>query len=69
MDLHRPGSFLDPASAAGAVISKQKAETTRIAKEQERAIHEKLSRNGHPIPKYEFLELIGKGSYGRVFKA
>lgn len=61
-------TFLDPASA-GDNVSKQKAATIRIAKEQEKAIHEKLSRNNHPIPKYEFLELIGKGTYGRVFKA
>lgn len=64
----RSQTFLDPASA-GDSVSKQKKETTRIAKEQEKAIHEKLSRNNHPIPKYEFLELIGKGAYGRVFKA
>lgn len=62
-------SFLDPASAVSDTVSKQKAATRRIAKEQENAIHEKLLRNNHPIPKYEFLELIGKGAYGRVFKA
>ena len=61
-------NFLDPASA-GDKVSRQKKETIRIAKEQEKAIHEKLARNNHPIPKYEFLELIGKGAYGRVFKA
>lgn len=60
-------SFLDPASAGNNL--KQKAETARIAKEQEKAIHEKLTRNNDPIPKYDFLELIGKGAYGRVFKA
>lgn len=60
--------FLDPASA-GDNVSKQKAAAIRIAKEQEKAIHEKLLRNKSPIPKYEFLELIGKGAYGRVFKA
>lgn len=59
--------FLDPASAGNNL--KQKAETARIAKEQEKAIHEKLTRNNDPIPKYDFLELIGKGAYGRVFKA
>ena len=60
--------LLDPAST-GDNLSKQKAQTIRIAKEQEKAIHEKLARNNHPIPEYEFLELIGKGAYGRVFKA
>lgn len=61
-------TLLDPASA-GDDVSKQKAATIQIAKEQEKAIHEKLTRNNHPIPKFEFLELIGKGTYGRVFKA
>ena len=60
--------FLDPVSA-GDNVSKQKAAAIQIAKEQEKAIHEKLLRNKHSIPKYEFLELIGKGAYGRVFKA
>lgn len=68
MELPYARSFLDPASAARDTLSKQKTETIRIAKEQEKAIHEKLARNNHPIPKYEFLELIGKGAYGRVFK-
>lgn len=63
-----PHHFLEPASAARDTLSKQKTETIRIAKEQEKAIHEKLARNNDPIPKYEFLELIGKGAYGRVFK-
>lgn len=67
MSSSRP-TYLDPVTA-GNNLSKQRAETTRIAKEQEQAIHEKLARNNHPIPKYEFLELIGKGAYGRVFKA
>jgi hypothetical protein len=68
MDHSLSRSFLDPSSAARETLSKQKTETMRIAKQQEKAIHEKLLRNNHPIPKYEFLELIGKGAYGRVFK-
>lgn len=62
-------SFLDPRSALDSSRkTKQKAEAVKIAKQQENAVHEKLKRNGLPIPKYEFLELIGKGAYGRVFK-
>lgn len=62
-------SFLDPSSAIGSSRkTKQKAEAVKIAKQQETAVHEKLKRNGLDIPKYEFLELIGKGAYGRVFK-
>ena len=51
------------------MMTRQKAETTRIAKDQQAAISEKLRRNGLPVPEFTFLELIGKGSYGRVFKA
>lgn len=29
---------------------------------------EKAVRLNTPMPQYEFLELIGKGSFGRVFK-
>ena len=50
-------------------MTRQKAETIRIAHEQEAVIREKLRRNGLKFPRYEFKELIGKGSYGRVFKA
>ena len=50
-------------------MTRQKAETMRIAQEQQAAITEKLKRNNLTFPKYEFLELIGKGAYGRVFKA
>ncbi len=61
--------FLDPSSAAeNTRKTKQKAEAVRIAKQQEVAVHEKLKRSGLEVPKYEFLELIGKGAYGRVFK-
>ena len=50
-------------------MTRQKAETMRVAKEQQAAMTEKLRRNNLEFPKFEFLELIGKGSYGRVFKA
>ena len=63
--------FLDPSAAAMAIDNpafKQKAAVIQAAKSQAEAIYEKLRRNGHDIPKYTFLELIGKGAYGRVFK-
>lgn len=62
-------SFLDPAFAASNMISKQKERTTIIAKEQQRAIEARLKKNHLEMPPFEFLELIGKGAYGRVFKA
>ena len=46
----------------------QKNAVKREAQRQAEAIHEKLRRLGHEIPKFDFLELIGKGAYGRVFK-
>lgn len=68
-DVSKNPSFLDPSSALDASRkTKHKAEAIRIAKQQEFAVHEKLKRSGLEIPKFEFLELIGKGAYGRVFK-
>ena len=60
-------AYLDPLHSNN--MTRQKAETIRIAHEQQAAIAEKLIRNGLEFPRYEFQELIGKGSYGRVFKA
>ncbi|KAA6415343.1 MAG: STE STE20 YSK kinase [Lasallia pustulata] len=60
--------FLEPRPSRDSIMTSQKASAIKIAKEQEQAIHEKLRRNGHEIPRYQFQELIGKGAYGRVFK-
>jgi hypothetical protein len=38
------------------------------AKEMEMLVAERAKRTGDEPPPYDFLELIGKGSYGRVFK-
>jgi len=38
------------------------------AQMQERTIRERLKKDGTPFPPYKFLEMIGKGSYGRVYK-
>lgn len=40
----------------------------REAKEMEKAIQERADRAGVAVPPYAFLEIIGKGSFGRVFK-
>ncbi len=69
MASYRESQFLGPDSAVGNELSRHKVAAIQIAKDQENAIHQKLRRNGDTIPEYEFLELIGKGSYGRVFKA
>ncbi|KAI9699200.1 MAG: hypothetical protein M1820_007279 [Bogoriella megaspora] len=39
------------------------------AKEMQLAVEERAKRIGVEVPPYEFLELIGKGSFGRVFKS
>lgn len=61
-------SFLHPASAMEDPYVKQKSEAIQIAHDQEFAIKEKLRRMGLEMPNFSFLEIIGKGAYGRVFK-
>ncbi|KAF2498323.1 kinase-like protein [Lophium mytilinum] len=39
------------------------------AKEMQTLVEERARRAGGEAPPYEFLELIGKGSFGRVFKS
>ncbi|KAK2847631.1 hypothetical protein FQN49_005699 [Arthroderma sp. PD_2] len=58
---------LDPSSAMLA-ITKQKSEAMRLAREQGLAVREMCRRAKSEIPPYTFEELIGKGSYGRVYK-
>ena len=45
---------------------KEKAEGE--AQQQEQAIRQKLERNGLQFPPFRFLEIIGKGAFGRVYK-
>lgn len=40
----------------------------RQAKEMEKAIYDRAKREKIEAPAYEFLEMIGKGTYGRVYK-
>lgn len=40
----------------------------RQAKEMEQAVKERAQRMGTSAPSYSFLEIIGKGSFGQVFK-
>ncbi|KAG6034277.1 hypothetical protein E4U41_006605 [Claviceps citrina] len=39
------------------------------AKKMQKAVVESCSRSGQEIPRYQLSELIGKGSFGRVYKA
>lgn len=58
-------SFLDPRAS---VTAGTKHKQIQAAKEMQQAVLERAQRTGKEPPPYEFLELIGKGSFGRVFK-
>ena len=57
---------LRPESAAA--LTAHRREAMRLAKQQERAVIEKCKRTNEDPPAYTFDELIGKGSFGRVYK-
>jgi protein-disulfide isomerase len=50
------------------LLSATRREAIKAAQTQEKAIRERLKKDGAAFPPYKFLELIGKGSYGRVYK-
>ena len=60
MDRLRPDSAL--------AMSQHRKEAVRLAKVQEMGIVEKCKRINTVVPGYSFEELIGKGSFGRVYK-
>lgn len=49
-------------------MTQHRREAVRLAKSQEAAVVEKCKRSGVAAPGYTFDELIGKGSFGRVYK-
>ena len=57
---------LHPDSAAA--MTAHRREAVRLAEEQQQAVAEKSKRSKQPEPDYIFDELIGKGSFGRVYK-
>ena len=57
---------LHPSSAAA--LTAHRREAIRLAKAQERAVTERCKRSNQEPPGYAFDELIGKGSFGRVYK-
>ena len=57
---------LHPDSAAA--MTAHRREAVRLAAEQQQAVAEKCKRSKQPEPGYSFDELIGKGSFGRVYK-
>ncbi|KAI1813006.1 putative serine/threonine protein kinase [Poronia punctata] len=51
----------------GASSSRQKA--IEDAQKMQAAVEKECDRTGKPVPDYHLTELIGKGSFGRVYKA
>ena len=49
-------------------MSAHRREAIRLAKAQQAAVTEKCKRSNQEVPAYIFDELIGKGSFGRVYK-
>lgn len=56
-------NHLNPFSATGVRVKQ-----IDDAKEMQKVIAERANRTGDRVPPYEFLELIGKGAFGRVYK-
>jgi hypothetical protein len=56
-------TFLNPKFSFGT-----KARQIQDAKRMQDSVSEKARKKGIDIPDYEFYELIGKGTYGRVYK-
>ncbi|KAI0102859.1 putative serine/threonine protein kinase [Nemania sp. FL0031] len=53
--------------SAGTSVSRQKA--VQDAAKMQASVEEECARSGKPVPGYRLIELIGKGSFGRVYKA
>lgn len=65
------GSFLKMDSLhpdSAAAMTAHRREAVRLAEVQQRAVSEKCKRSKQTEPDYAFDELIGKGSFGRVYK-
>ncbi|KAL9124433.1 MAG: hypothetical protein Q9217_006232 [Psora testacea] len=72
MASRQSSSLLDPAAITRhEQLTAQKARTTKIARDEEAFIRERMRKKGteHLFPKYRFVDFIGKGTYGRVFQA
>ena len=58
-----PNRFLRPGAAPAGRLKQ-----IQQAKDMQKAVLERAQRRGSEAPPYRLLELIGKGSFGRVFK-
>ncbi|KAL3964111.1 hypothetical protein ACCO45_001115 [Purpureocillium lilacinum] len=50
-------------------MSGTKQRALEDAKKMQRAVTEECAKSGREPPQYQLSELIGKGSFGRVYKA
>ncbi|KAF2634925.1 kinase-like protein [Massarina eburnea CBS 473.64] len=50
------------------VVTGTKARAVQQAQDMQNLVAERVKRSGEEAPPYDFYELIGKGTYGRVFK-
>jgi hypothetical protein len=51
-----------------AILSSTKTKAVEDARAMQQAVIESCKKAGRDPPKYVLLELIGKGSFGRVYK-
>ena len=65
----RRTGYLDVAAASTARITPHQLFLKGQVKRQQDATDEWARRTGKPAPPYQFEDFIGKGAYGRVFKA
>lgn len=67
VDIIMDASRLDPGSRIMADLQ-EKTRRVKDAKDMYETIVRNAERSNTSVPPYEFLELIGKGAYGRVYK-
>lgn len=60
--------IMEPTRLQPPVTGGTKMRAIQQAKEMEALVAERAKRGGDEAPPYDFIELIGKGAYGRVFK-
>ena len=72
MASRQPSSLLDPiVTQRRQQMNAEKTRARKIATDEETFIRQRMSKNGRgkEFPNYRLVELIGKGTYGRVFLA
>ncbi|KAI0974307.1 putative serine/threonine protein kinase [Xylaria arbuscula] len=60
---------MDRLQVLGAGTSASRKKAVEDATKMQASVEEECARSGKPVPEYHLTELIGKGSFGRVYKA